>query len=449
MRSPLVSLRTALAAYLADQALARVGRWRGDADAEPPAAVLEGHAWLEGPEATQALDEARSLGLAPAEELAALEAHRVALRREGAVVPAHRALDALGPDVLTRAGEVAGEVCEARARAAEVAPPVPHPDAGPPLSNLVDHATALLAATDEAAREAAAQWHERPEAGRPPTFDDLVAARRAGALDGMFPSRDRWRRVAADLRGFAFEPVLSARVRTEPDHGEATWRARVAAVDVPRDVRVAGVRSARGLRAELAAADGLGRALGLCLVSPGLPVELRHPVVGSVGRTLGTLLVQVLAERNLLERLRGLGSRDAERVARTAAAGFLLETRLAAAAVVLEGTAGTSLAARRDAAPDIFRRALAVEIPAPVAILIGATEPTIAARYRSRVAGLAAWDALRARYDEDWVRNPRAEEPLRAGAHRGGWLAAEDWVAEELGGEPGADLRRLAELFPC
>ena len=37
---------------------------------------------------------------------------------------------------------------------------------------------------------------------------------------------------------------------------------------------------------------------------------------------------------------------------------------------------------------------------------------------------------LRERFDEDWFRNPRAAEPLRAAASRGLGLSIEAWTAE-------------------
>jgi len=51
---------------------------------------------------------------------------------------------------------------------------------------------------------------------------------------------------------------------------------------------------------------------------------------------------------------------------------------------------------------------------------------------RAALAAPAIAMALRERYDEDWFRNPRVAEPLRAAATRGGTLAVERW-AEEVG----------------
>ena len=67
-------------------------------------------------------------------------------------------------------------------------------------------------------------------------------------------------------------------MRAEAHHARGLDpRARVAAVDAPRDVRVTASPIELGVPSELAAADAAGRALGLCLAAPGLPVALAYP----------------------------------------------------------------------------------------------------------------------------------------------------------------------------
>ncbi|MFW5925935.1 MAG: hypothetical protein ACOC9O_02895 [Myxococcota bacterium] len=477
MPDPLERLRQALEGYYRDEAREHVRRWRGAPDVDPPSVRAERHRWLVSDGALEAFGEATGLRMLQGDAQAALRAHlqRVRGAMEGAPerdrlvqlaeseVPLPAGMVTLGElvadlptvegprrDAIGRALEgaaegAAGWLYDGRARVASMQDDGSHPDAGPAFDDLVVHAKAMLAASDEAAREAVhalvgASRHRVPQLG------DLLHALRATDLDGLFPPRERWRRVAADVSALGFERELSARVRVEPDHRGLDPRVRLAAVDVPRDLRLAPAPAEHGLLSEIAAADGLGRALALCLTAPGLPVELRRPVEGSVPGTLGTLFAQVLAEPPALVRLRGMGRRESERVARLAGAALLLESRLRAAEVILVAGAGASLQAMREQAPDVLRRALAIEVPPPLAVLVGGTRRGVAARYRGRVGGLAAWHALRERFDEDWYRNPRAEEPIRAGAHGGAWLSAESWVTEELGANEDAPRLRLREL---
>ncbi|MFW6051297.1 MAG: hypothetical protein ACODAU_08995 [Myxococcota bacterium] len=477
MRSPLDQVREALETFRREEAWERVRRWRGAADAESHASLLHRHGWLASSAAVDAVGEASEQGLLPEDSRAALTAQLAAVRGEAAVASARDRLGTLpeqpvtlpdGRPSLSRvmaawpaapadrgdllaealvgcAREAQGWLLDARTAAAEAGAP-PHPDAGPPVGELAAHARGLLDATDVAADELVRALVGRSAHGRPPRLSDLVRALRVSELDGLVPRRGRWRRVASDIAALGFEPELASRVRTEVGHGGLGPRVQVAAIDPPRDVRLAPAPAEHGVVSELAAAEGVGRALGLSLVAPGLPVELRRPVAGSVARALGTLVAQVQAERAALARVRGLGGREAERLARLAGAVLLLETRLRAAEVVLLDEARGSQEQHRERAPDVVRRALGVEVAAPLAALAGGRPTAVTARYRGRVVGLGAWAALRERHDEDWYRNPRAEEPLRAGAHRGGWLSAEQWAAEELGAPPGAELDRLREL---
>jgi hypothetical protein len=56
-----------------------------------------------------------------------------------------------------------------------------------------------------------------------------------------------------------------------------------------------------------------------------------------------------------------------------------------------------------------------VDVPEPLArlALMGAQSPR--ARFCAGLRGLAFWPRLRDAFDEDWFRNPRSAEVLRAG----------------------------------
>jgi hypothetical protein len=470
VRSPVEELRDALGQSLRDGALGRLHRWRGGeaASADGPRSRLQ---WLRSGRATDALDEARSLRLVTPSAAAALEAHLARIRLEASMAPARDALDtvlegdvhfsdarlplreavaqwpaspppvraALQAALARVAARATVPLSDAIAEASSGFGGSTHPDAGPPAAELLSIAEGALAASDGAADEAVAWLGAKDLAG-------LVHALRAADLDGLFSPRERWRRVAADVAGLGFERDLGARVRVEPAHRGITPRVRVAAPDPPRDVRLGPCDAEHGLVSELAAAEGLGRALALALTSPGLPVELRWPLDGTVPRALGTAFAQILTHRAGVRRMRDLAARECERVARLVASTILLETRACAASVVLLASVGVSERGRREGAPEVMRRALRVEVPPPLAVLVAGTPWGAPARLRGRLGGLAAWHALRERYDEDWYRNPRAEEVIRAGAQRGGGVSVEVWLGEDLGGRPGTDRMRLQEL---
>ena len=277
------------------------------------------------------------------------------------------------------------------------------------------------------------------------SFFDLVASLASGEEAALVPRRDRWRRVASTVRALGLEEEIATRVRTEHHHGTLSPRAALAAVSVPTEIRIAEPTLELGPLTELAAHDAFGRAVALALGSPGLPVELRRPVRATVVRAFGSLFAQLLAERVYQRRARGLEGSAAERLARRAAASLVLGARVDAAAVLAHALADTPRE-RVEAGRELLREALGVPVPMFVSALACALPADPASRFRGTVAGLAAAVGLRNRFDEDWFRNPRTEEPLRAAAAQGGSLSAERWCEEELGISPGAGIDRLIEI---
>lgn len=485
MRSPADRLREALEAWRRDEAAERVARWRGARGAAGAREVADRHDWLRADEAHEALAEARDAGLLSADEHAALRAHLARAAGEAELAEArdrlrqvsrtrvtegHEAMsigaaldrmlgaaDPRGRDLTTRALEqaaarVGSELLDARARADEAAARVlggapRHPDAGPEDDSILDAARAVLAATDDAATESTA-WALRgvPSAGDP-RWDALAVGLRRRELDGLWVPAGRWRRIAAPLAALGLGREITARLRTEPSHGGIDPRVRIAVVDAPRDVRLAPSAIELGLVSELAGAEAVGRALLLALVAPALPVETRRPAVGTPARAFGVLFAQLLGDVRFLRRARGLDPREAEEAARTVRVIALLDLRLAAAAVIARREPAGSGRERNERASELLRRALRVEVPPALAILIARTPSAVAARFRARHGALAWAQALRERHDEDWFRNPRAAEQLRASGARGGLLSIEAWC-EELGAGDDAVRAGLRELVP-
>ncbi|MBW2462546.1 MAG: hypothetical protein JRH11_12930 [Deltaproteobacteria bacterium] len=478
MTNPLQRLRWALEAYRKDEATERDRRFRGVEGADSEEAVAERH-WKFGD-----VDEVREMlslaagggGLADINE-AALRAHAARTAADFALAPGRDALEAasvarvkigrnqVGIDdafdafasehrdnradaqsALVQGAESIGEVLgAARYRADEAGFAVfrggeAPPDAGPPRGDLAEEAGDFLAATDDIAEEA-----RRYLAPEERSLHVLLGGLRAPAAGAPVPRGGRFRRLADDIRALGFEGDLRARVRTGGTHPFPGPKGRVVVVSVPDDVRLFEAGRERGVTSELAAADALGRALGHVLVSPALPVEERRPLAGSVPRALGVLWSQLVADRVLLTRGRGLGSNQADVVGRSAAAILILLARVRAAALIARVTE-KSPDTRAEAGSTLLQRALGVPVPIAHARLAVVLPAAHGPRFRGTVVGLGLAVALRERFDEDWFRNPRAAEPIRAAAVRGNMQDAETFLAD-LGGSSDMAGPRLGELF--
>lgn len=461
-------LRRAVSAWRADEARERVARWRGDPSADAPLVVVRRHRWLFGPQAADALGEARERGHLSLDEAHAVEVHITRARGKAELAVAQQAwAQRLGcPWSVDGQAEAAGSVVSrmlrapagplreqlARVAAAECAPLVnvvsdsvarareasatapAHPDVGD-RDAWLEQAEVLLGATDDIAHEAS------EHVARGPALADLLAGLRVAELDDAVPRRQRFRRIAGRLAGLGFDRELGARVKVEAAHGGPDPGVRLALLAAPMDVRLSPARGELGVVSEVLGSEGLGRALAHALSAPALPVALRHPVDGTVARAIGGLFAQTVRERRAAPQL---SARVVSRLRMVAGAFVILETRALAALATLP----TELAgdARAEAARELLVRALGVDVPRPLAAL-WSTSPALPARLRGRLGSLAAWVALRESFDEDWYRNPRAAEPLRAAAARGGGLSVEAWL-QELGVEASASASRLLELFP-
>ncbi|MEC7520593.1 MAG: hypothetical protein VYE22_12040 [Myxococcota bacterium] len=271
---------------------------------------------------------------------------------------------------------------------------------------------------------------------------DLLHALRAPELDDLFDPARRFRRLAQRFDGIGGREVLSARARVVQPARAGVRGARVLALDVPRQVRLVPGHEL-GLASERDAALTMGRALAIAWTHPALPTLEAWPRGETVGRALGGLFAHLGASPEQLEREGGLASRERRLVAERALAldVFSLLTRGACAEVRphLGERSG------QERAETALREAWGVELPPALAACLTAhlgPHPDAAARAERWVAPLFL--ALRERYDEDWWRNPRSAEPLRAACERGPSLEIEAW-AEELDAPADGWARRLRE----
>jgi hypothetical protein len=470
MKSPLERARELVGAYGAARARAIAGRDDGEA-ARARRALGSG-------EARESIDECAHLGIIDAAEhgsmLAhlALAAHEEVLARRGArplriddaapYLGAPRSIGELAVlaigegDPFRRAEALAAieradaaergrrreALAEARQAAAKIAARGPaSSDAGTELATL---AARVLDDTEDAAREAFARAAHAAKAPPPRTALEALAALRAPGIDALVPARDRQRRLAASLAALGIEGALSSRARMVTPHGEAALASKIAELDPPRRVGI--VPSAApeaGVASEIEACVAIGRAAAALGVAPALPPTLRRAHPGSVGRALGALFADLLADPVFVKRARSLDGAAADALRRAALAVRLATLRTSAARVAAAASGGgdaqAELLARALGAPDASMPA-ALAAPTPLAPDAEAHADLRAAWLAPAIAG-----ALRERFDSDWFRNPRAAEPIAAAASRGGGLSVEGWAAE-LGASAEGSARRLAEL---
>ena len=297
-----------------------------------------------------------------------------------------------------------------------------HPDGGPSVDERRALATRLLDATDDATRSLA----DRYRIDRASRWIPALHTERS-----LFRPERRFQRIAADIEALGLRPALAARVHTHRAM-PAAFRPRIA-LRRAHDIQLAGP-GIDGVPGELFAAEGLGRALALALVTD-RPAPLRRPVAGSVSRAFGALLMQVATDPIALRR-RGLTRSEAEGAHRVAIVVQLLVARLCAA-----GTLEATTVAER---ARLVGRALGADTEPGSGFVLASS--VWGPRFRGAVSGLALFGALRDHYDEDWFRNPRAAEALRNAAGPGGSMSIETFLGE-LSVAPDVAIGRLGELL--
>lgn len=465
MSSPRDALIAALVRWLDDDARERVARARGDADADPRAVVVERHAMLRGPRGRELFEEARERGLLAGDDLAlTARAMREAFAAVGQARAGERLRAALGErvphdsdhhapiDLFTRMlAEPHVGRRRAIARSLEAFAPSLLRALDDGLADVEESveaaswlpstkAEAKLDPAREALRATADLWVELRErvahASKAPieTESDLLFALRAPALDDRFDAPRRFRRLATHLTSLGVTDALAKRAHVEPARTALT--SAVVALRVPGDVRILPAGIELGLASERDAMIALGRATALAWTHPALPaLALRRE--GPIGSAVGALFAHLLAEPRF-PLGNGLSASEARALRERVAAIELFELRTAAASMLARAELGSR--AYRDAARELLREAWSVDVhPALAAVAAFPERPFDALRFAPPI-----FAALRERYDEDWWRNPRAVEPIRAACERGPALSIEAWT-EELGVDAAALASRLAE----
>ena len=475
MMSSASDLRQAISAFRREQATQYLGQLSGRAPAEPA------RAWqfLCSPRARDSLAELGGEGHVDPDEYAAMCTHVARAVAERAYAPARRAelelamrpvavegderpvgkviaswlsqtqpaarariereLDGLlgsHAEQLTSAlQDVAGAATELLSQLR----PERGVDAGP-ADGSVEQAERWLNASADLARES---WNlESKRSGGLRGVDVLWAL--GGRFGGRsFPGEGRFRLQGEDLAAWGLRPLLAAHVRVTGSHRSLWPSPHVIVRHAPDRIYLAPAPLELGLCSELAAADAVGRACAHAHASPALSAPVRHASVASTGRAFGALCMLRYAEPEFLVRSRGLSLREASEVARTTVAFFLVESRLAAAAVLARAKAyGSGGVELRQALAE--RALLGPVSPGFAGVLLVRLAPGAPLRAKSLSPGLV-W-GLRERYDADWYRNPRAGACLEGFLVQAGAESAEA-MAQELAADMEPGIAKLSELF--
>lgn len=488
------ALRSALEAFLAGEQRQQLARLRDPEDDGAPPERERGR-WLLSEAADEAMHDAERGGELNATEVLWLGKHRTALRYALAALPARARLRArlaraslasgdslrlaetvarlASADDAQRRASVAREldhalrehaIAHVQAFAAAEQPLLTRIEAAPvagaaqpakpsgllivspldpdvirqheardlPSSPDLASATRFLSATDAAAQDAVERAIRGLGKHKPLPWHVLLRALRVPELDSESGKQQRWRRAARFLHELGFERELQACLRAEPDRSAPLPFVTLVTPEPPRDVRVAQGTIDYGAASDLLAAEGVGRALGVALAHPALPVELRwqtghdaHP-----SGALGALALAVWGEREHLTRVHGMSATAADRVGRAAGTLALLFVRAHCAIAAAPLGSADGAQARLELLAEALGRALCCDMPLGAAGLLGADRVQARARAIEQLAGLALYSALRERCDADWYRNPRSAELLRAGCARSNGASPQAWCAE-------------------
>ena len=300
------------------------------------------------------------------------------------------------------------------------------PDLNDDATTLSATVARVLSDSNDAAEEAVALL-SKELAPRPITSAwSLLAAVGTADFAKLFAREHRTRRVSDCVAPLGLHRELQSRVRVVESKVAVHPFVRLAILDPAADLRLILPAVEYGLASEMLVMEAAIRALMISLSSPALPFSLRYPLDASVARSLGGLFAGLLGAPRVLSAF-GLDRKSQQRVERAIRSTVLLDTRLALTAFEAK------CAPREDISETAHRLSHAlsdVAVDFTTAELVVRTPTAQLARVRAKLGAFALAHVLRERFDEDWFRNPRAGELIRAFASRGGSISIEALLAE-------------------
>lgn len=260
---------------------------------------------------------------------------------------------------------------------------------------------------------AAAQLGVSLDALELPAPAPLLAAAAADLLTSTQPFAERF---APWDRGFA-RTVVHGASSGWPAHLAPRWVLSIfERIDLLRGTPIDHVRlpPILGASSFARALQSFGEAFGEAAAPRGAPFSLLRPALDLRPFRLGALFAMLVADRTFARSTLGLGPGAAIDHARTFAGAEVARLRLASAALRTR----TSLFPPRDDLDDRFREETTRAWGEPLPPELAGAVPRITSATPSRFAAtlLAALDRkhLIETLDEDWHKNPRAAEALRA-----------------------------------
>jgi len=160
----------------------------------------------------------------------------------------------------------------------------------------------------------------------------------------------------------------------------------------------------------------LGAAWHDALAADSLPFSLAHDPFGLRRAEHGALFASVAASPAFLRRQLSLGKERANVHARALSRSLLLQSRLLALRVLTRDAALSGPGALREAFSEHAAGALGFEVPPNAAGLLFRPRLGDAQRFAGLLLAAERSRRLAEEHDEDWFRNPRAIEQLRAEA---------------------------------
>lgn len=303
-----------------------------------------------------------------------------------------------------------------------------------------------LSQTDDAAHELTAWLLKHSETTGEGGLGELSRALRAGQLDGLASPQQRLYRLADGARRLGFERDMGARMRAELGQSLLLPMVQCVALSVPHDVRLVQGSLDYGVLSDLSAAQGIGEALMLALVSPAASLLVRYPLGISVSAVVGGLFMQQRADAEYLRRVVHLERQPAAQLARHSALVLLLRSRLAAALLCARHAPVRSRQERLSQLMAAGERALGRELPAGIAALTALASQSDAHVFETTARACELHAALRERFDSDYYLNPRVSDVLRGAAQRGNLLDAQAF-GREVGAKTSAGVARILELL--
>jgi hypothetical protein len=240
-----------------------------------------------------------------------------------------------------------------------------------------------------------------------------AAARLLDATEDL--AHEVWRHALG--RGASMPAVLHAAVARDAGEG---WPARLTARWIEErfgaatrglSIRLDALPSPAGASSFARAIGAFGFAVASASAPPSVPFALAHDPATVGPHRLGFALASFTADAAWQARALGVGARVAQAQARVLARTALLDARLHAARLLLGDDADF---APRELFEELGVRLFGSRVPPELAGAWPAARDDEPGRFIALLGAQAFAGDLRARFDADWYRNPRAWTELRA-----------------------------------